>query len=162
MKHKLHKVIILAGCFCFGGLSTGLAYRFDPTNANIEVNDATTARSMVNILLRHYRAHPDDLRRIAAAYTEAFIGCLNEFGGKAVLKWKLPGCQGLIRSYVKDGIKDGRDQQRSWDALHNAFSVVLTEALVAIRFTLDDIVNALDARPVFSFRPAARNIAGRR
>jgi hypothetical protein len=143
MKHTLHKVIILAGYFCFGSLSTGLAYRFDPDGANVLVQNAETARHMVNILLQHYHDHPGELEGVAGAYANAFIECLNEFGGLEVLTWQLPGCQGGIRSYVKNGIKDGRDHQKNWDMLYHAFFAGFREAFIDVRPILADYLNEL-------------------
>jgi hypothetical protein len=143
MKHTLHKVIILAGCFCFGSLSIGLAYRFDPGGADIEVNDAEAARHMVNILLQHYHNHPDDLNTIATVYTDAFVECLNEFGSEVVLGWQLFGTQGGIRAYVKSGIRNGRDRFQNWRDLQNAFFAGFKEAFRDVYPILDNYLNEL-------------------
>jgi hypothetical protein len=145
MKHTLHKVIILAGCFCFGSLSTGLAYRFDPDGVNVLVQNAETAHHMVNILLQYYHDHPDELDTVAVDYAAAFIECLNEFGSREVLSWQLFGTQGYIQAYVEDGIEDGRDEFQNWQDLHNAFFSGFREAFLDVQPILEDYFIELNA-----------------
>jgi hypothetical protein len=145
MKHKLHKVIVFAGCFCCGGLSTGFAYPFVIGDIAFNVDNAETAHQMVNILLQHYNNQQENLNAIAGAYATAFTGILNEQGGATVLEWQLFGCQGRIRSYVKSGVRNRRDEWHNWEELSNAFTVGFREAFVAVRPILDEYLRALAA-----------------